>query len=131
MAAPLSPSLPASRQHAELRRVRVRFAGPVQPTPANLFGTGNTDPNVAYVRGLYQAILGRDAKYMIPDASGNLVSEAQYWAEQIDSGALTRQQVAFDIVNSTEHRNLEVNYYYQTILGRSSAGDASGSGVGQ
>jgi hypothetical protein len=61
---------------------------------------------------------------MLLDASGSLVTEAQYWAAQLTVGTLTRQQVAFDIINSLEHRMQEVDFFYRTILLRSSAGDS-------
>jgi hypothetical protein len=86
-------------------------------TPSNLFGSNNSDADHAFIRGLYEVLLGRDASGTIVTATGQTVNEADYWVNQLNSG-LTRQQVTYDIVNSLEHRQLEVNYYYQTLLHR-------------
>jgi SdrD B-like domain/Right handed beta helix region/Putative Ig domain/Domain of unknown function (DUF4214) len=85
----------------------------------NLFGSGsNTDANTAYIRGLYFALLGRDANRQLPQSNGTSISEVQYWLNQLNSG-MTRDQVAQAIVDSQEHRGLEVDSYYETYLHRS------------
>ena len=45
------------------------------------------------------------------------MSEPQFWIDKMNAGE-TRQQVAYDIINSPEHRSQEVNYFYQTLLNR-------------
>jgi hypothetical protein len=92
-------------------------SGPVNTTPTNLFGSNNSDANHAFIRGLYEALLDRDASGTIVTATGQTVNEADYWVSQLNAG-MTRQQVAYGIVNSLEHRQLEVTYYYQTLLHR-------------
>jgi hypothetical protein len=92
---------------------------PVAPVVVNadLFGGSNPDPNTAFVRGLYHAILGRDANGQIVDGSGHPVPETWYWGNQLRAG-LSRTALADQIVNSVEHRGLEVNSYYRTFLHR-------------
>jgi hypothetical protein len=93
------------------------FAG-VVPATVHLFNTTNIDPTVAYVRGLYEAILGRDATDTLTTGAGQTVTEAIFWTKLIDSGQLTRAQVAAAIINAPEHRIDEVSYFYQTLLHR-------------
>ncbi|HEX7378097.1 MAG TPA: SdrD B-like domain-containing protein, partial [Pirellulales bacterium] len=69
--------------------------------------------NQAYVDDLYFTLLGRHA------GSDGLA----YWQQQMSGGA-TRAQVAQDIWDSTEHRQLEVQQYYHTYLNR--AAEAGG-----
>jgi hypothetical protein len=90
---------------------------PVPPTPTNLFGSGNTDPDAAYIRGLYQVLLGHDATITIIDPSGKTTTALQFWLDELHGG-LSRQQVANLIVHSVEHCELEVNSFYQTLLHR-------------
>ncbi len=82
-------------------------------TNADLYAP-HPNPNVttAYVQGLYHAILGRQAA-----AAG-----VAYWVAQLNNGR-TQTQVVEAFVNSPEHREGEVQYYYQTFLGRSAAAD--------
>ena len=70
--------------------------------------------SAAYVTHLYQDLLARD-----PDADGLTV-----WVNALDSGSLSRTQVADDIQDSTEFRTDLINSYYQNILGR--AADTAG-----
>ena len=82
-------------------------AFPVYPT-ADLDGAPpNTDPTTAYVTGLYHAIQGRS-----PDPSG-----LSFWVNAILTG-VPLSEVASLFVNSTEHCQNEVSYYYETFLGR-------------
>jgi hypothetical protein len=93
---------------------------PVAPVfvQANPFGSGNSDANVAYIRGLYQVLLGHDANNLVLDPStGQTITAAQFWAKQINAG-LSRQQVATLIATSTEHYEFEVNSFYLTLLHR-------------
>lgn len=70
--------------------------------------------SATYVTHLYQDLLGR-----APDADGLTA-----WVNVLDSGSLSRAQVADDIQDSTEYRTGLINSYYQNILGR--AADAAG-----
>jgi hypothetical protein len=93
---------------------------PVAPVfvAANPFGSGNTDPNIAYIRGLYQVLLGHDASNLVVDpATGQTITAAQFWINQLNAG-LSRQQVATLIATSPEHYELEVNSFYLTMLHR-------------
>jgi hypothetical protein len=93
---------------------------PVAPVfvQAKPFGSGNTDPNVAYIRGLYQVLLGHDASNLVFDpTSGMTVTAAQFWVNRLNAG-LSRQTVATLIATSPEHYELEVNSYFLTMLHR-------------
>jgi|GEM_PF-1346552 len=91
-------------------------SAPVAPTPSALYGSNNSDADHAFVRGLYQALLARDASGTIETPAGP-VNEADFWVNLLHSG-LTRQQVAYGIVNSPEHRQLEVASFYEGLLHR-------------
>jgi hypothetical protein len=67
----------------------------------------NANGATAYVNGLYQAILDRPA-----DPLGMAA-----WVSALNAG-VPESQVANGFVNSLEHRQDEVNYYYETFLGR-------------
>jgi hypothetical protein len=84
---------------------------------SSLYGIGNASPDAAFIRGLYRTILGRDPGTLAADASGNAITETQYWLSQMGAG-MTHEQVAYGFVNSLEHRGQEINAYYQTLLGR-------------
>jgi hypothetical protein len=82
-------------------------AFPVYPT-ADLNGSQlNPDPATAYVTGLYHAILGRN-----PDPGG-----LAFWVNAMHAG-VPDSEVASVFVNSREHSQNEVGYYYETFLGR-------------
>jgi hypothetical protein len=82
-------------------------AYPVYPQ-ADLYAPHpNADATTAYVRGLYQAILGRAAE------PAGLAA----WVNALKAG-VSDIQVATLFVNSQEHRQDEVDYYYKTFLGR-------------
>jgi hypothetical protein len=68
-------------------------------------GQGNAQ---AYVKALYEQLLGRDA-----DAAG-----MAYWVDLLSSG-VTRQQVGAGLLNSDEGRLQQINDLYFTYLGRS------------
>lgn len=84
---------------------------------ADLTNTTNTDADVAWIRGMYRVVLGRDANGDLVYPTGQLTTEVKYWLNQLNSG-LTRQTVAYQIINSQEHRQKQVAYYYQTLLHR-------------
>jgi hypothetical protein len=89
---------------------------PVSPAPpiADLFGPHpNSNAFVAYVHGLYHAVLGRDA-----DPVG-----LAGWYGLLIAG-VSRAQVAEGVWTSAEHRGLQVDSYYQTFLHR--AADPAG-----
>jgi hypothetical protein len=92
---------------------------PVAPVPVNadLYGAGNPDADTAFVRGLYRAILGRDASNQVPDWLGRTGAETRYWVNQLQAG-LSRTEVAARIVNSMEHRGQQVDDFYRTLLHR-------------
>jgi CubicO group peptidase (beta-lactamase class C family) len=89
---------------------------PVSPVPpiADLFGPHpKSNAFVAYVNGLYHAVLGRDA-----DPVG-----MAGWFGLLIAG-VSRAQVAEGVWTSAEHRGLQVDSYYQTFLHR--AADPAG-----
>jgi hypothetical protein len=71
------------------------------------------DQTTAFVKGLYHALLGRDA-----DSAG-----LAFWTSRLTTGE-TRAQVIQEIWISDEHRGDEVDYDYQTFLHR--AADTAG-----
>lgn len=66
----------------------------------------------AFVRSLYEEIQGRD-----PDGGG-----LTYWTDQLDSGAMSRTQVAAGFYASIESREGRVIALYQQVLGRNPDG---------
>lgn len=91
----------------------------LSPTPHLYGSTPNPDADTAFVRGLYEAILGRDPA----GTPGDVAWEGQSWVDQLHVG-LSRLAVAEAIGNSTEHRGLEVDAFYRDFLGRTA--DAAG-----
>ncbi len=84
-------------------------AFPVYPS-ADLFAAhANADAATSYVSGLYLAVLGRNA-----DPTG-----LSFWVNALKAG-MPASEAANLFVNSLEHRQEEVNYYYQSFLGRAS-----------
>ena len=84
-------------------------AFPVYPS-AILFAThANADSATSYVSGLYLAVLDRNA-----DPTG-----LSFWVNALKAGMPT-SEAAYLFVNSLEHRQEEVNYYYESFLGRAS-----------
>src|SRR5438309_3617774 len=65
-------------------------------------------PNQAFVTAAYQVLLNR-----APDSGG-----MAGWTAALDSGALNRFQVAFDIATSLEFQTDAVQGLYQTLLRR-------------
>jgi hypothetical protein len=125
-----SPALTVSLNGADVggNDLGAVLFSPVAPVPVNadLFGGSNPDADTAFVRGLYHAILGRDANGQISDGSGHTISEIRYQVSQLQAG-LSRTALAEQIVNSVEHRGLEVNSYYRTFLHRDLAAQADPS----
>jgi fibronectin-binding autotransporter adhesin len=83
---------------------------PVAPVPVvpNPFSTSpSTDANTAYVQSLYKAVLGRTGAD----------SEVATWLVKLNDG-MTRQEVAVGFINSPEHRQDQVNAYYEEFLHR-------------
>lgn len=84
------------------------LTSPLVPLPVGVnTQTPPANGNQAYIDDLYFTLLGRHA------GSDGLA----YWQQQMSGGA-TRAQVAQDIWDSTEHRQLEVQQYYHTYLNR-------------
>ncbi len=84
-------------------------AFPVYPS-ADLFAAhANADAATSYVSGLYLAVLDRNA-----DPTG-----LSFWVNALKAG-MPASEAANLFVNSLEHRQEEVNYYYQSFLGRAS-----------
>jgi hypothetical protein len=81
---------------------------PPQPKADFFSPHPNADADEAFVRGLYHAILGRDA-----DAVG-----LQIYASRLRAATLTRAQVVDAIFDSDEHHGLEVDSFYHTFLRR-------------
>jgi hypothetical protein len=87
-----------------------RPASPLLPLNGaeDLYGPRpSPDQATALVKGLYHAVLGRDA-----DAFG-----LAFWTSRL-AGGETRGQVVGEIWNSAEHRGEEVDAYYQAFLHR-------------
>jgi hypothetical protein len=90
-------------------------AFPVYPT-ADLYAPHpEANATTAYVQGLYQAILDRNA-----DQAG-----LAFWVSALNAG-VPNSEVAYVFVNSQEHRQDEVKYYYESFLGR--APDSASAG---
>jgi hypothetical protein len=84
-------------------------AFPIYPS-ADLFAAHtNGDAATSYVNGLYLAVLGRNA-----DPTG-----LSFWVNALKTG-MPISETAYLFVNSLEHRQEEVNYYYESFLGRAS-----------
>jgi len=88
--------------------VAYSVAYPIYPQADLFIPHPNADANTAYVRGLYQTILDRPAE------PGGLAG----WVQDLRSGQMTPAQVATAIFDSQEHRQDEVNSYYEQFLGR-------------
>jgi hypothetical protein len=83
---------------------------PVAPVPVvpNPFSTSpSPDANTAYVQSLYKAVLGRTGAD----------SEVATWLAKL-TGGMSMQEVAAGFVNSPEHRQDQVNAYYEEFLHR-------------
>lgn len=81
------------------------------PLPYPGINAGSTsnpsDPNGAFINGIYESILGRAA-----DAAS-----LAYWKGRLASGA-SHADVARGVWVSSEHRANEIDQYYHTFLGR-------------
>lgn len=86
--------------------------GPNTADRDSLVGLGD---NARFVQALYLAELGR---------SGDLTEarDAGHWVAALDSGTLTRLDVAEAIASSAEAQNRLVRAWYQTYLGREAQG---------
>ena len=80
---------------------------PVPVVPSPFTATPDTNPESAYVRSLYLAVLGR--------AGGE--AEVDGWMAKEGHG-MTRQEVARGFVNSVEHRQQQVEADYEEYLHR-------------
>ena len=87
--------------------VPVSPVAPVQVIPDPFAAGMGSEPNFAFVQALYQVVLGRVGAD----------DEVQSWDDQMTSGE-TRQGVAHDFVNSSEHRQDEVMAFYRDFLHR-------------
>ena len=87
--------------------VPISPVAPVPVVPDPFSASPSTDPNTAYVQSLYKAVLGRTGAD----------SEVAAWLVKMDGG-MTRQQVAVGFVNSLEHRQDQVDAYYEEFLHR-------------
>jgi hypothetical protein len=74
---------------------------------------GPGGPGAAWVRGMYQDLLGRD-----PDPAG-----LQFWIDTLKSGRLTPTQVAYGFAASAEREGLVVQFDYEALLGRTPSPD--------
>jgi hypothetical protein len=93
--------------------------GPAALVPATpgLFNAYASDADTSFVKGLYQAVLGRTDAGTIPQPDGQALPEAQFWLNLLHGG-MTREQVAYGFVNSAEHRRQQVASLYRAYLGR-------------
>jgi Ice-binding-like/MBG domain (YGX type)/Domain of unknown function (DUF4214)/SdrD B-like domain len=80
---------------------------PVKVVPDPFSATPSTDANTAYVQALYHAVLGRTGAD----------SEVDTWLVKMTAG-MTSLEVANGFVNSLEHRQDQVNTYYEEFLHR-------------
>jgi ubiquitin len=87
--------------------VPISPVAPVPVVPDPFSASPDSDPNTAYVQSLYHAVLGRSGAD----------SEVATWLVRFDDG-MTREQVAVGFVNSLEHRQDQVNSYYEEFLHR-------------
>ena len=85
----------------------------IAPLPYTVGGasssSSSSDPNGAFINGVFQSVLGRAA---------DSVSLA-YWKGKLANGA-SHADVARGVWDSTEHRSNEIEQYYHTFLGRGS-----------
>ncbi|WP_435020745.1 Ig-like domain repeat protein [Tundrisphaera sp. TA3] len=81
-------------------------AVPVVPNP--FVASPPADANAAFVQSLYRAVLGREGDGW----------EVQTWLDRI-AGGMDRAGVTQGFVNSVEHRQQQVEGFYQSFLGRS------------
>jgi len=101
---------------------------PATPLPRAATPTPSvSNANEAYVQGLYRDVLGRDASSTELDAltsrlpsNGNAASAASRSA---------RAAVARRVWNSTEHRTLQVQSYYESLLNRQASPSELAAGV--
>jgi hypothetical protein len=70
---------------------------------------GGPNGNRAFVLGLYHDLLSRDGS-SDPGVNG--------WVSALDSGAASRANVTWGILNSLEQRGRQVEHFYQAFLGR-------------
>src|SRR5262249_9093551 len=77
---------------------------------AQTMGFGDT-PNGNYVRGLYQALLGRTAS----------AAEVAGWVNALQGNTVTRQGVALGILSTSEYRTDVAAGYYTGLLHRSAS----------
>ena len=82
-------------------------AFPVYPSADLFAGNAKAGAATSYVSGLYLAVLGRNA-----DPTG-----LSFWANALEAG-MPASEAAYLFVNSVEHRQDEVSFYYQSFLGR-------------
>jgi hypothetical protein len=78
--------------------------------------TGRVSADAGFVNGLYQNLLNRTPG----------TPEITFWVQMM-LGGVSAQQVATDIWQSPEHRQVEVTQYYASFLGR--APDAAGEAM--
>jgi hypothetical protein len=111
--AQLAPDIGAYQETPTTSQTLLSTYG-VATTPTTLFApTPAADSNTAFVQGLYNAVLKRSG-----DTAGITALVAD-----LNSG-VSRQTLAFALINSTENRTNEVETYYQTLLNR--AADPTG-----
>ena len=86
---------------------------------------GNSHPqlsaNAAWVTTLYERLLNRE-----PDQQG-----LQFWTGNLDSGAMTREQVVLGFEQSPEAYTNDVNGFFQQYLNRAPTATELANYVGQ
>ena len=96
---------------ADFGNISFNSAAPVLASIDTFAPHPNVDEPTAFIQGLYHAVLGRAG-----DASG-----VAYWLGKL--AHMSRSEVANGFVNSPEHRRQQVDFYYQSFLGRTAVGD--------
>jgi len=116
----LPPSMQAQAQSCQPNPAQpaMQLMGGGCSTPQGFYGNRGMDGNRNnnFINNLYQQDLGR-----APDQSGG-----QYWLQQIQSGAMTPQQVAQNFANSSEAKSYQQanpnNQQFQFPSGRNNFG---------
>ena len=98
-----------TRSEMDFGNLQMSTIAPLPYTGGVASSSNPSDPNGAFINGVYQSVLGRAAD------SASLA----YWKGRLGGGA-SRADVARGVWDSTEHRSNEIEQYYHTYLGRGS-----------
>ncbi len=109
--------IPPNTAATETDKVWLHPAFGLNPAPDLYAPHPNADSNQAFIQGLYHQVLGRAG------SAGEVAS----WVQQLNAG-LSRDLAVRGFVNSLEHRQQQVESYYQRFLGRTAVGDSGALG---